>query len=133
MTLAIYAIVGLAATWLAYTGYMYVATRSTEGRSTESLARCFPGLAGRPGVSLVYCFSPQCRPCRPMSLEVDRLMEQGAPIHKLDVQAHPDLAREYGIRATPTLIVIRDGVVRRMLLGVKTRPVMQRLIDDGDH
>lgn len=130
MALLIYAIIGLAATWLAYAGYMYIATRTSEGRSADALYQVFPALSGRDGVSLVYCFSPGCRPCRPMSLEVDRLIEQGAPIYKLDVYAQPSLAREYGIRATPTLMVVQGGVISRMLLGVKTRQAMQQLIDN---
>jgi thioredoxin 1 len=132
VTLLIYAITGLAVTWLAYAGYMYIATRTSEGRSAEALYPVFPALSGRNGVSLVYCFTPACRPCRPMSLEVDRLIEQGAPIYKLDLQANPEIAREYGIRATPTLMVVQDGVISRMLLGVKTRQAMQQLIDGPD-
>lgn len=131
MTLLIYAVVGLGVTWLAYAGYMYLATRSAEGRSTQALERLFPGLAGLHGVSLVYCFSKYCRPCRPMSREIDLLMEQGAPVYKLDVLDHPELAREYGIRATPTLIVIEHGAVKRMLLGVKTRSALRQLLDNG--
>jgi hypothetical protein len=128
----IYAVVGLAATWLAYIGYVHIATRTSEGLSARPLQALFPTMNSHAGVALVYCFSPQCRPCRPMSLEVDRLIEQGAPLFKLDVRAHPELARDFGIRATPTLILIRDGVVSRMLLGVKTRQTMQRLIDGAE-
>lgn len=131
MILLIYAVVGLAVTWLVYAAYMYLATRSSEGRSTQALERLFPGITGLPGVSLVYCFSKHCRPCRPMSREIDRLMEQGAPVYKLDILDHPELAREYGIRATPTLIVVEHGTVSRMLLGVKTRSALQKLLDNG--
>lgn len=128
MALLIYAVVGLAVTWLAYAGYMLIATRVSEGRSIEPLCGVIPALAGRRGRSLVYCYSPQCRPCRPMSVEVDRMIEQGASVYKLDIHAHPNLARDYSIRATPTLIVIDDGVVSRMVLGVKTADRMQALL-----
>lgn len=129
MNLLTYAVVGLVVTWLLYIGYVYVATRSSEGRSSAPLNAAFPRLASRPGPALVYCFSPQCRPCRPMSDDVDRLVAEGLPIYPLDIERHPALAREFGIRATPTLIVIEDRTVRRMVLGVKTARFMRGLIE----
>jgi len=129
LALLIYAVVGLAITWLLYAGYLHLATRVSEGRSARPLHAQFPQLERLRGRALVYCFTPQCRPCRPMSREVDRLADQGAPVFKLDIHAHPELAREFSIRATPTLIVIDNDVVSRMLLGVRTADGMQRLLD----
>jgi thiol-disulfide isomerase/thioredoxin len=128
LNLLTYTIIGLAVTWLLYVGYMYIATRSSEGLSAEPLYPLFPELENVTGRALVYCFSPQCRPCRPMSKEVDGLAEQGQAIFKLDISRHPDVARALGIRATPTLILIEDGAVARMLLGVKTAGHMRQLL-----
>jgi hypothetical protein len=63
-----------------------------------------------------------------MSKEVDILAATGAPIFKLDISQHAGLSRELGIRAAPTLIVIENRVIRRMVLGVKTSDHMQRLL-----
>ena len=126
--LFIYTVLGLAATWVVYVLYMQVATRAVEGRPADPLYRQFPGLATTRGRALVYCFSPQCRPCRPMSREVDHLVAAGAPVFKFDITQNPDLSREIGIRATPTLILIENGSIARMLLGVKTAGYMQQLI-----
>ena len=57
--------------------------------------------------------------------EYDRCMQR---LLELEA-AHPELAREFGIRATPTLIVVEDGVVRRMVLGVKTAGFMRTLLE----
>lgn len=129
MSLLIYAVVGLAATWALYIGYLHLATRASEGRSSVALHAAFPQLEKRTGRALVYCFSPDCRPCVPMSLDVDQLIAEGEPLHKLDIHRHPELAREFGIRATPTLMVIENGVVKRLVLGVKTAGFMRGLLD----
>ena len=129
MDLFVYAVLGLSATWVLYIIYMQVATRAAEGRSAEPLFPLFPALQVAEGKALVYCFSPGCGPCRPMSKEVDKLIEAGAPVFKFDVTRHPDVSRELSIRATPTLIVIEQGQVGRMLLGVKTADVMRALIE----
>ena len=128
MDLLIYTVVGLAVTWGLYSAYMYVATRASEGRQADPLYTLFPRLAEIEGKALVYCFSPGCGPCRPMSKEVDILAATGAPIFKLDISQHAGLSRELGIRAAPTLIVIENHVIRRMVLGVKTSDHMQRLL-----
>jgi thiol-disulfide isomerase/thioredoxin len=129
VSLLIYAVIGLSVTWALYAIYMHVATRASEGRPAKPLYALFPVLATLRGKALVYCFSPQCGPCRPMSKEVDSLAATGAPVFKLDISEHRELSRDLGIRVTPTLILIEDGVIGRMLLGVKTASYMSTLID----
>lgn len=129
MDLLIYTVVGLAVTWGLYSAYMHVATRASEGRHADPLYVQFPRLAEIEGKALVYCFSPGCGPCRPMSKEVDILAATGAPVFKLDISQHAGLSRELGVRAAPTLIVIENRVIGRMLLGVKTADYMQRLLE----
>ena len=128
MDLLIYAALGLSLTWAAYAAYMHLATRAAEGRTAEPLIRLCPGLAEHPGRALVYCYSPQCGPCRPMSREVDTLVDAGAPIYKLDVSEQPELAREIGIRATPTLVLVQQRTVSRLVLGAKRADFMRRLL-----
>lgn len=129
MNLLIYTVIGLSVTWALYSVYMYVATRASEGRPASPLYAQFPALADLRGRALVYCFSPGCGPCRPMSKEIDVLAARGAAVFKLDISKHHALSRELGIRAAPTLIVIEGRVIGRMVLGVKNAEYMQELID----
>lgn len=130
MDLLVYTVIGLTVTWLLYIAYMNVATRAAEGRSAESLYAIFPGMRVREGKSLVYCFSPQCRPCRPMSREVDSLIDDGEPVYKLDITKHPEASRELGIRAAPTLVLIENGRIARMVLGVKLAAFMRDMLGE---
>ncbi len=127
MELLVYAVLGLGVTWLLYIAYMTVATRAAEGRSAKPLYAVFPSVAGA-GSSLVYCYSPQCGPCKPMLREVESLIDTGEPVFKLDITEHPETSRELGIRATPTLILIENGSIARMVLGVKMADFMRRLL-----
>lgn len=128
MELFIYAVVGLSLTWGLYVAYMTLATRAAEGRSARPLFDALPQTTQQ-ARSLVYCFSPQCAPCRPMSKEVDSLIAGGMPVFKLDISHHPQLSQELGIRATPTLILVEDGTVSRLYLGVRTAGFMRDLLD----
>jgi len=129
LNLLIYTVIGLAVTWALYSTYMYIATRASEGRSAEPLYALFPALANTHGKALVYCFSPGCGPCRPMSQEVDIVAATGAAVFKLDISKHRTLSRELGIRAVPTLIVIEERGIGRMVLGVKNASYMKQLIE----
>lgn len=132
MALLVYTVLGLTVTWLLYVAYMNVATRAAEGRSAASLHDIFPSLRDNDGRFLVYCYSPQCGPCRPMSKEVDSLIAAGEPVFKLDLTQHPEASRELGIRATPTLILIEHGRIARMVLGVKLSPYMRDMLKEAD-
>jgi thiol-disulfide isomerase/thioredoxin len=130
LELVVYAVLGLSATWALYLVYMHVATRAAEGRSAAPLFDIYPALADG-GRALVYCYSPMCGPCRPMSREVDSLIESGERVYKLDITRHPQAGQDLGIRATPTLILIEDGSIARMVLGVKMAEYMRDLLS-GD-
>lgn len=131
MELLIYTVLGLTLTWALYLAYMHIATRAAEGRSAAPLIERIPALGAADGRALVYCFSPQCAPCRPMSRDVDSLAASGAPVFKLDINDHPDLCHELGIRATPTLILVEGGAIARMMIGVKTANYMLALLARG--
>lgn len=133
MAILVYAVLGLAITWALYAGYMLVATRAAEGRPADPLYALFPGLRDIDGRALIYCFSPHCAPCRPMSHEVASLLAANLPVYRLDVTAHPDISRALGIRATPTLVVVHRGSIARMLLGVKTAAQMRALLEPDSH
>ena len=132
MELLVYAVLGLGVTWLLYIAYMTVATRAAEGRSAKPLYAVFPTLAAG-GRSLVYCYSPQCGPCKPMLREVESLIDTGEPVFKLDITEHPGTSRDLGIRATPTLILIENGSIARMVLGVKMADFMRELLAGPEH
>lgn len=129
MELLIYTVIGLTVTWALYSTYMYVATRASEGLAAKPLYALFPELEHIDGKALVYCFSPGCGPCRPMSKEVAVLAARGAAVFSLDISKHGGLSRELGIRAAPTLIVIENHAIGRMVLGVKNADYMQALLD----
>ena len=47
-----------------------------------------------------------CGPCRQMAPVVDKLIERGYPVKKVDVDRSPDLSERYKVRAVPTFIVV---------------------------
>lgn len=125
----LYMILGLTGTWVIYVAYLQLATRTAEGRSARDLARVLPELTASDLPALIYCYSPRCGPCRGMSQDVEALQTERPRVFKLDISQHLDLAQDIGIRATPTVLIVKRGQIDRCILGVKPRDYLRSLLD----
>ncbi len=66
---------------------------------------------------IYYFYSPHCGPCKAISPQVDTLREEFPNLIKVDVTENMDLAQAFSIAATPSFILVSDGVVREVKLG----------------
>ncbi len=97
------------------------------GQSATRLLNAIPDLDTRE-TCLVFCYSPACGPCKAMLPAIDELAAKNNNVHKLDISQHMDLAREIGIRATPTTLLIERGNITQVLLGVKNLKNLRKLM-----
>ncbi|HAV39494.1 MAG: thioredoxin family protein [Aquificota bacterium] len=68
---------------------------------------------------IVYFYSERCGACKMMKPEIEKLKEK-VKVLEMDV-AKPEgykMAQELGILATPTTLVVRDGIIRKVFVGV---------------
>jgi thioredoxin 1 len=125
------AVMAMVVAWLAYLALVYRASRAALGRSVAELADAVPGLGRAPEPALLYFYSEHCPPCRQTTPAIDALATERPAIFKVDVTQAPDLAKGLGVRVTPTLLVIRDGRVARVLLGAKSCTAIARALDSA--
>lgn len=65
---------------------------------------------------LLYFSAGWCGPCRMLGPVMDELKSEGIQIQKIDVDANPEIAQQYGIRNIPTVVLTSDGaeVIRKV-------------------
>ncbi len=88
-----------------------------KGRAIESFdAPAARKLRGRSS-GLVYFFSPGCGACSSMTPQIEDLARKNPGVRAVDISRDMQSARAFGILGTPSLVVLRDGLVADVRIG----------------
>ncbi len=60
-----------------------------------------------------------CGPCKSLAMNLESA-GLDLPIEVVDIDVHDNLAREYGIRSVPTLVMLDENIEIKRLIGSKT-------------
>lgn len=70
-----------------------------------------------------------CSPCKMLSKTLDEI-QPTIPFEVIDIDVHPDVAAEYGIRSIPTMVMLRDTIELKRLTGIKTKEQITEWLND---
>jgi thioredoxin 1 len=69
-----------------------------------------------------------CGPCRQVAPVLDSIAEahDELSIVKVDIDASPQIAQQFGVMSVPTLMVLKGGEVVKTVVGAKPKVVLER-------
>ncbi|SNR59127.1 thioredoxin family protein [Desulfurobacterium atlanticum] len=82
------------------------------------------------GKGMVYFFSPTCKPCKEMEPIIKKLSRDAKiKVVRVDVNKKPELARKFGVLATPCEILTKDGKIVKIFLGPATEGDIRKALE----
>ncbi len=87
--------------------------------------------ATQEGVTLIDFYADWCGPCRRLSPIIERVSRQVSPnadIYKVNIDESGALARRFGIRSVPTLLLFKDGELVNSVSGLQSEKTILQII-----
>ena len=81
---------------------------------------------------LVDFWADWCGPCKMIAPVVEELAQEydgQVSFAKLDVDANPKTAMQFGVRSIPTLLIFREGQVAEQVIGAVPKSMLKKKLD----
>ena len=112
-----------------YQFYPWFKLRAIRGKPAPPLGD-IPGLAeDHPQRLLLYFTSPSCGMCRNTTPIIEELAATRNDVVHIDVTEQGKLAARFRVMGTPSFVVVNDGLVEQVKLGVLSRAGILALLE----
>ncbi len=81
---------------------------------------------------VVDFWAPWCGPCKMIAPMLEKLAGEydgRVTVAKVNTDENPEWAMRYGVRGIPTLLFIKDGLVKDTIVGVAPAPAIKAKMD----
>lgn len=126
MKIVLYIIVGLVMLFFLFQFLMIFKMRFKKGKAAPQLGGQFKNAVDQYDKVLFYFHSPGCHACKPMTPVMDELDRRNKNYFSIDISRDFEMARKFGVMATPATVIIEQGKIKEILLGPQKK---EKLMD----
>jgi thioredoxin 1 len=106
----------------------YIKAREMQGRDTPDLTDVLPEQQLRQSRLLIYFWSPRCSMCRSMTPIIKDLAQQRQDVIEINAAENIELAKRLKVLGTPTMVLLKNGKIEKILLGAKSEKTINALL-----
>ncbi len=128
MMIAGYIILGIIALFLLLQFSMVAAAKKSQGLKLEGLNSKLKSLEKKGTKGLVYFFSPSCGACKAQTPIIKSMQKSNKNVFDVDISSDIQTARVFGVKATPTTVIVKNGIVDKVFLGVKQKDFFEKYL-----
>jgi thioredoxin len=125
MATIIYVVLGVVLLIFLLQFVMIIAAKKSRGKKLSGLSGKLKSLEKNDSKGLVYFFSPSCHACKAQTPIIKELQSSNNNVFDIDISKDMNTAKVFGIKATPTTIIVENGMISQVLLGVKQKNILK--------
>lgn len=109
--------------------YPLIRARRMRGHAVPALDALLTDAQRNKRRIFVYFWGPSCGMCRPMSPIIDKLANERDDVIKINIAESMEMAKHFGVMATPTLAIVENGKLKNLVLGAKSESQIRALME----
>ena len=79
-------------------------------------------------LTIVDFYADWCGPCKMLSQVLEQL--ENVDIIKINVDENEELAKQYKVMSIPNLLIVKDGEIKKELLGFRSKDDLEEELKD---
>ncbi len=125
MEIILYVLIGAFVFLFGMQFFVKIKSSMKKGKPAPELPKKYEKGLNSNSPMLMYFYSSSCRACEPMTPIVERLKRSNPFIFKVNVQQEMSVAQKFGIMGTPSVVIIKDGQIKEILVGPQPETKIQ--------
>lgn len=108
---------------------LFLSAKSAQGKPAPRFEDLSDDAQRGMPVLLFYFHSEYCGPCRRITPLVEAFAANTGAVIIVDVGQQPEAALRFGVRVTPTLMRVRNGIIEKVVVGEVGEEKLKKLLE----